>query len=316
MAGREATSRARFPPGKLHTIGTAELLVTAALVVTMDRRTFLELTGTTAGGALLAGCVGAAPRAGPRKGSVAGGSESADDLRRAEHGFPPDICEHPIKPEIGIYAITEPAFAEDWTGREIGIEYQYYRQSETLLDDQTVIGLAGDSGARAYPLTVLLYHEVVNDVVDEPVLVSYCPLCQSGMVASRRLRGEDTLFAVSGQLWRPEEIFSRASEQEGRTFGADYANGETPAIRNNGNLVMYDAATHTYWSQLLAHGICGPLAGTDLAILPSTVTTWGEWRRRHPGTSVLLPPPYSETVEPGEILGTETDGPVGPGGPD
>jgi Protein of unknown function (DUF3179). len=66
---------------------------------------------------------------------------------------------------------------------------------------------------------------------------------------------------------------------------------------------MHDAAAGSYWSQILARGICGPNAGTELEIRPSTVTTWGALRDRHPDGEVLLLSPHSETVEPGVVLG-------------
>jgi hypothetical protein len=59
---------------------------------------------------------------------------------------------------------------------------------------------------------------------------------------------------------------------------------------------MVDAATGSYWSQLLAQAICGPRTGDELAIRPSTVATWKAWRARRPSTEVLLPPPHSGTV--------------------
>jgi hypothetical protein len=64
---------------------------------------------------------------------------------------------------------------------------------------------------------------------------------------------------------------------------------------------MYDRATGSYWSQILATAICGPMTDTELAIVPSTVATWAEWRDEFPETDVLLPPPHSETVDPGAI---------------
>ncbi|NIS32648.1 MAG: DUF3179 domain-containing protein, partial [Actinobacteria bacterium] len=64
-------------------------------------------------------------------------------------------------------------------------------------------------------------------------------------------------------------------------FGADMTSGETEVL-NAGNLVMYDDATGSYWSQILARAICGEMNGTDLGIVPSTVARWGEWRSAHP----------------------------------
>jgi hypothetical protein len=223
----------------------------------------------------------------------------------AEYGIPPTICEEAIEPESGIYAITDPSFEADWTGYEVDSKYRY-DGATGLTDEQTVIGLATDEGARAYPLTILTTHEAVNGSFGGPVLVTFCPICRSGMVADRRLSGEATQFAVSGLLWQPERIQSEASAASNRTFGASATGGEEVSVRHSGNLVLYDAATRSYWSQILARGICGPHAGTDLDVCPSTVATWGEWRAEHPATEVLLPPPYSGTVDPGTVLGSES----------
>ena len=276
----------------------------------MKRREYLALAGGL--GAATAGCAVRAPgvtEAGSGAGGTAGdgagetvGDGAAPAL--AATGTPPDICQRPINPEAGIPAILEPAFAPDWDAHDIGVAYQHYRQGPHLVADQPVIGVAWDGGARAYPITVLLHHEVVNDTAGEPLLVTYCPLCRSGMVAARRVGGEVTRFAVTGQLWRPERIAVGASQQDGSVFGVSYA-GETGDVRANANLVLYDAASGSYWSQLLARAICGPLSGTDLAIRPSRVATWADWRASHPETEVLLPPPHSRTVEPGAVLGGE-----------
>lgn len=287
----------------------------------MNRRAFLATLGASAA---LAGCLtgrpasdgsqsatdrpGETPAAnGTGEGSTPtpGGADSPAQESTgglAEYGIPSTICEEAIEPESGIYAITDPSFDADWTGYEVDSKYRY-DGATGLTDEQTVIGLATDAGARAYPLTILTTHEAVNDTVGGPVLVTFCPICRSGMVADRRLSGEATQFAVSGLLWQPERIQSEASAASNRTFGASATGGEEVSVRHSGNLVLYDAATHSYWSQILARGICGPHAGTDLDVRPSTVATWGEWRAEHPDTEVLLPPPHSGTVDPGTVLG-------------
>jgi hypothetical protein len=157
-------------------------------------------------------------------------------------------------PKDGIPAIVDPVFGEDWSD----LEY-------TLADDDRVIGVAVEDAARAYPLSVLNYHEVVNDTFAGPLLVTYCPLCGSGVTAVRRVDGEETVFGVSGFLWQSD-------------------------------LVLYDRKTESLWSQILAKAVRGPKTGTNFALRPSTLTTWGEWRGSHPETQVLLPPPSSGTV--------------------
>ncbi|ERH11667.1 MAG: protein of unknown function (DUF3179), partial [halophilic archaeon J07HB67] len=105
----------------------------------------------------------------------------------------------------------------------------------------------------------------VNDEFGEPLLVTFCPLCDSGVTAVRTVAGEPTRFGVSGLLW-------------------------------NSDLVMYDAATDSLWSQIAGTAIRGSRTGHRLALVPSEITTLGDWRAAHPDTQVLLPPPASETV--------------------
>jgi hypothetical protein len=164
-------------------------------------------------------------------------------------------------PEDRIAAIIEPAFAPDWSGLDApeGVD------RPLLPDDAPVVGVERGGTARAYPLRVLNWHEVVNDDLGGPLLVTYCPLCGSSIVAERTVGGEPTVFGVSGKLWRND-------------------------------LVMYDRATGSLWSQLLAAAIQGPRTGDRLSLLSSAFTSWREWRDRTPGTEVLLPPPHSNTV--------------------
>jgi hypothetical protein len=153
-----------------------------------------------------------------------------------------------------IPAITDPVFGEDWSDVDA-----------TLEGADRVIGVAVDGNARAYPLPVLNWHEVVNDELGGPLLVTYCPLCGSGVTAERRVDGEVTTFGVSGYLW-------------------------------NSDLVMYDDRTESLWSQILGKAVQGPQTGETLSFRPSTLTTWRQWREDHPDTRILLPPPASATI--------------------
>jgi len=153
-----------------------------------------------------------------------------------------------------IPAVTEPAFGSDWSGVDA-----------TLDDDERVIGVERDGRARAYPLAIMNWHEVVNDEFDGPLLVTYCPLCGSGVTAERRVDGEPTTFGVSGYLWKSD-------------------------------LVMYDEATGSLWSQIFATAIRGAKTGAELELTSSTFATWREWQEEHPETQVLLPPPESGTI--------------------
>lgn len=256
----------------------------------MRRRKLLATVGSAVALAGCAGQFGSTAGDGSSDSNSSGVDSAGDDpvetLTLAEQGIPPTVCEESLAP-AGIQAIADPVFGApaEFPGQREG-----YR---TLTDDHTVIGLTDGGRARAYPLAVLNVHEIVNDSFGKPVIVTYCPICRSGMVAERRVGGEVTTFDVSGLLWKAPRIQTAASEQDGRVFSE-----RDEGVTNNGNLVMYDAATGSYWSQMLATGICGEHSGERLTIAPATVTTWAAWRDEHPDTEVLLPPPTSSTVDP------------------
>lgn len=124
---------------------------------------------------------------------------------------------------------------------------------------ERVIGLVINGEARAYPINILSVHEVVNDVVGgEPVAVTWCPLCFSALVFSRKLEGfsEPLTFGVSGAL-----------------------------LHNT--LVMYDRQTETLWSQLYGAAIDGEFAGVTLSVYPSILTNWEVWQSQYPDSQVL-----------------------------
>lgn len=173
-----------------------------------------------------------------------------------------------------IPAITDPAFGEDWRGLELEVMSELgerYLTRPRLVEGDLVVGLKFKGDARAYPIKVLQFHEVVNDSLGGPLLVTYCPLCRSAMTASRQVQGQPTRFGVDGRLWR-------------------------------GNLLLYDELTGSLWSQIEATAIRGPATGQQLALRPATLTTWGNWRWNQPETAVLLPPPYSGTVAGGDLV--------------
>ncbi len=136
-------------------------------------------------------------------------------------------------------------------------QYQSVGSGDWLAPDDLVIGVEVNGEARAYPLRILNVHEIVNDEVGgRPIAVTYCPLCRSGLVFDRRVGGSTLTFGVSGKLL-------------------------------NANLVMYDRETDTYWSQLNGSAIVGPQVPRTLTQVPSTITTWEEWRSGHPDSVVL-----------------------------
>lgn len=253
----------------------------------MNRRAFLA--GLTAGSVGLAGCSGPAA---PFGGTETATPEPVEAPQLAEQGNPSNICQQDYV-DLGIYAIDEPAFAEDWSGMDID---ESYTSAGELAAEDVVIGLKHDDVARAYPVAILWVHEIVNDTFGQPVIVTFCSICRSGMVANRFVNGTPTMFGVSGQLWEPPELQSRVRESEGEVFAVERRDASPGDIRNSGNLVMFDQATGSYWSQILAQAICGPMTDKTLEIVPSTATTWADWRDAHPDTEVLLPPPYSELM--------------------
>ena len=115
--------------------------------------------------------------------------------------------------------------------------------------------VAGDS--RAYPLQILIWHEIVNDTVGgTPVAVTFCPLCNTAIVFDRRLGGRVLDFGTTGNL-------------------------------RNSDLVMYDRQTETWWQQFGGEAIVGALAGERLRLLPARIVAWRDFARDHPGGRVL-----------------------------
>lgn len=129
-----------------------------------------------------------------------------------------------------------------------------------LQDGERVFGVSLNGEQRAYPLRILSWHEMLNDTVGgEPVTLSYCTLCGSGVLFSTRRPGTAPFtFGTSGLLYRS-------------------------------NKLMVDRQTGTLWSNLTGEPVLGPVARDPepLPVLPLTVTTWKEWRSRHPRTTVL-----------------------------
>jgi len=265
--------------------------------VTWDRRTRRRLlAGVGAGLGAFAGCVGSRPRGDTGGEAAETGTATASRTTvsvptLAELGRPGDICEASVLPDSR-QAIVDPAFAADWSAVDEATDA--VPGPGHLTDDDAVVGVTAGDRARAYPIAAFWKYEAVDDEFGGPLLVTFCPICNSGMVASRVVDGEPLTFDVSGQLWVPPEEYTRAAEERGDVFAAERRDVAADAsVVNSGNLVLYDLATESFWSQLLATAICGPHQGTELEIRPSTLTTWADWRETHPDTDVLLPPPHS-----------------------
>lgn len=124
-------------------------------------------------------------------------------------------------------------------------------------DQDMVLGVVINGEAKAYPVNILNYHELVNDVAGgEPVLVTYSLLGDLGVVYSRKVKGEVAVFSNTGQLFRSNPLF-------------------------------YDGRTRTYWSQAWGMGIKGPHVNVQLAKFPAVRTTLGLWKKAYPTTLVL-----------------------------
>ena len=129
---------------------------------------------------------------------------------------------------------------------------------EILEDSELIVGLNVNGDIRAYPLQILVWHEIVNDNVGGvPVAITYCPLCFTNQVFNRTLDDGNTVeFGTSGKLY-------------------------------NSNLVMYDRTSDSLWSQALAQGIVGKYAGVNLQRIPFDVANWKEWMELYPESKVL-----------------------------
>lgn len=129
-----------------------------------------------------------------------------------------------------------------------------------LSAEEPVISLEINGEARAWPLRYLIWHEIANDTLGGiPVAATYCPLCNAAIVFDRRFDGAVLDFGTTGNLRKSD-------------------------------LVMYDRQTETWWQQYTGEGIIGAHAGHQLEVLASRLESWGEFRARHPGGSVMIPP--------------------------
>ena len=123
--------------------------------------------------------------------------------------------------------------------------------------EEPVIALDVNGDARAYPIQVLIWHEIANDVVGGvPVAVTFCPLCNTAIVFDRRVGGRTLDFGTTGNL-------------------------------RNSDLVMYDRQTESWWQQFGGRALVGTLTGRKLAQLPSRIVSWSDFRREHPDGRVL-----------------------------
>ena len=120
-----------------------------------------------------------------------------------------------------------------------------------------ILGLVYDDVIHAYPIKILNYHEIVNDHINgQAIVISYCPLCGSGMAFKPAFASDDNSFGVSGLLY-------------------------------NSDMLLYDRKTESLWSQIMGTAISGRLKGTKLETVQLVDTSWENWIKQHPQTKVL-----------------------------
>ncbi len=180
------------------------------------------------------------------------GERTSFDVR---HWELTDFCQHSVDyseifsggpPPDGIPPIDNPKFetidsADNW-----------------LRDVEPVVLLAIEDDARAYPLQIMTWHEIVNDTVNDlPVVVTFCPLCNTALVFERfEHEGELLTFGTSGNL-------------------------------RHSDLVMYDRQTQSWWQQFSGEGIVGSFTGTKLTPVPAALISWGDFKAKYPEGQVL-----------------------------
>ncbi len=148
-------------------------------------------------------------------------------------------------PKDGIPSIDNPRF--------VSLE----EADEWIADNELVLAIEYEGEKRVYPLQILVWHEIVNDeIAGDPILITYCPLCGTGIAYESIIDGEAVEFGTSGKLY-------------------------------NSNLVMYDRKTDTYWSQIDGKAIVGELVGKELKELSIDTVAWRDWKQEHPESIVL-----------------------------
>jgi len=147
-------------------------------------------------------------------------------------------------PPDGIPAIDEPKFVRAST-------------ATFLDDDEPVLAIEVDGDARAYPIQIMTWHELVNDTIaGRPVTISYCPLCNSAIAYDRRLGDRVLNFGTSGMLYQSA-------------------------------LVMYDRQTESLWSHFTGEAVIGVLTGEKLDLIPMSTVSWSDWLEANPDGLVL-----------------------------
>lgn len=176
--------------------------------------------------------------------SLPGVAQMKNGFDLSNSTIPIDEIRHGGPPRDGIPSIDDPLFV---TADNAGF----------LRPEDRILGLYRQGIAKAYPVRILNWHEVVNDYFgDEPIAVTYCPLCGTGMSFKAEVAGEVRDFGVSGLLY-------------------------------NSDVLLYDRSSESLFSQIATEAISGPLVGTMLQMVSTRHTSWADWQARHPDTLVL-----------------------------
>ena len=201
----------------------------------------------------------------------------ADLMARIDPNFR-DFLQAGARHEIRLEEITWGGVPKDGIPALINPRHVTPAEADYLTGEELVFGVEINGDARAYPLRIMDWHEMFNDVVGGvPVALAYCTLCGSGILFETQLEpdAEPTIFGSSGFLYRS-------------------------------NKLMYDHKTHSLWNQFTGRPVVGPLTGSglELKIRPVTITSWDKWLARHPDTKVLsLDTGYVRDYQPGQPYG-------------
>lgn len=169
----------------------------------------------------------------------------------SKNGFNLDNASIPVAeilpggpPRDGIPALDKPEFLE--------------ADAATFLQNEDrVLGIFRNGIAKAYPIGILNWHEIVNDsFAGEGIVVTFCPLCGTGMAFEARIDGRTRSFGVSGLLY-------------------------------NSDVLLYDRESESLWSQIARRAVSGEMLGTSLTMVAVAHTSWADWRSRYPQTLVL-----------------------------
>lgn len=199
---------------------------------------------------LAAGCAGTVT--GDGDGTNPSIAEVDGQVRFDTFGWQTDFTNHSVPleeffsggpPRDGIPPIDAPRFVQ------IG--------DEEIDDREPVISIRVGDTARAYPIQILIWHEIVNDRIgDLKLAVTFCPLCQTSVAFNRMVDGRELTFGTTGNLRKSD-------------------------------LVMWDRQTESWWQQFSGEAIVGDLTGARLEIIPSQLISFGEFRERFPDGDVL-----------------------------